>query len=689
MISLTRSPVRIMSPGTFSLPGFPGASFTLGHDAVLGFDVSTLPGMIAVDIETAGKAGRARLDVKAVSMGTEHHALIADPRDPAQFKLIRDIVNSGRRLVFHNSPFDVPIMYLVGLLDMDTCDQVTDTLIYARLSEPDERTSKNLMNAANRHLGLELTDPLPKILKNLGISKERWFADFDLDTPNYRHMAASDAILTARLRPVVRADAYSRTTENHPFRSNGVFGAEADELVEREQVLNRDSLRRTCRGIRVDTEFADNYRRENAGRMTELVSVLEREEIRPGVSADLVAWLDSRDLVPEDYPRTPKEKKPSGRADDLETLDHEMARVFVEHKRTDKVDKDYLVKVLDSAALTGRIHPALNFLGAATGRNSMNDPPVQQFPGPARGILVPENYEEVIQTGAMYYDNSDHVVVGKGTPDEKVTCNCPSSKHKGFVSIDWSQIEPVIAANVAGDHRVLAGYEDGSSDLYSDIARFALVPRKTAKVILLAQLYGEGLLKLARDLKLITPGEAAKIRAEFMKRKKHNKHCNADQRVKASQAAIAEELGIAGFLEAVEIRNKVFEPIPHTFEYMGLLRNVGFEYRMIPTLSGRIVPIPSGWYDGEFTVQTHKAINYTFQGGAYDVLANSLYEAHKQGLRDAIYFPMHDEIIGDMEAAHDLRKIMETPPARLCEIAKRTPVLRTDMAHLGERWYAA
>ncbi len=688
MITLTRPPARIMNAGTFGLPGFPGATYSIGHDVVIDAGLR-LPGMIAVDIETAGKTTKARLDVKAVTLGTENHSVICDPRDPGQFRLVRDVLNSGRKLVFHNSPFDVPILHAVGLLDLDSCDFVTDTLIYARLAEPDEKTSKRLGDAANRHLGMQLEDPLPRILKNLGVSKTRWFAEFDIDTPNYRHMAAADAILTYRLRPVVRADAYARTTEGHPFYTHGVTGAEADALVEREQILNRDSLRRTCRGFRVDDKYADEYRRENAGRMTELASILETEGITPGHSGSLTKWLDVRGMIPEDYPRTPKTKQPAGDATNLARLDHSMAKVFVEHKRTEKVDKDYLTKVLEYAELDGRIHPAANFLGAATGRMSMDNPPVQQFPGPARGIIVPEDFEEVLSLGALYYDNADHLVSNRGQKNEKVECLCPTSKMRGFASIDWSQIEPVLAANVAGDVHVLEGYEAGISDLYSDIARFAQVDRKFAKVILLAQLYGEGLLKLAVDLGLITPGEAAKIRAEFLRRKKWNKHASYESRVPGSQLAIAIELGIEGFVKASEIRDKVFEPIPRTLEYMGLLRNIAAEYQMIPTLSGRILPIPAGWYEGEWSVQTHKGINYTFQGGAYDVLANAQLEMHKAGLRDAVYFLMHDEVICDAEVAHDIRRIMETPPARLCEIAKRTPVLRTDMAHLGERWYAA
>lgn len=681
MIPLTRPPVRISNPGTHRLPGFDRASYTVGRDAVLSYDMNLLPDTISVDLEGAGKDGRARFDVKSVQFGTDHHALVTDPRDPAQFKLVRDVLNSGRKLVFHNSPFDCPILFLTGMLELDSLDFVTDTLTYARLAEPNEKTSKGLMDASNRHLGLSLTDPLPKILKNLGISKARWFDEFDLNTPTYLFMAASDAILTSRLRPIVRADAYARITENHPFHQNGVSGAEAAELVEREQIINRDSLRRTCRGIRADTDFVDEYRRVNRPLIAKAANELEAEGITPGHSGSLVKWLDARDLIPEDYPRTPKTHEPSGKADDLEQVEHPIVGTFVSHKRATKVDNDYLEKVLFDAALDGMIHPTVNILGAATGRMSMNGPPVHQFPAGARGILIPHDYEAVLSAGQTYYDAATHVVTGRGTKKEKVTCNCDPAKMKGFVSIDWSQIEPVLAANIAGDTEILEGYENGSTDLYTAIAEFARVVRSDAKVILLAQLYGEGLLKLARDLGLISYAEMLKIQAEHRRRSKTGEY--------VSQASIAEEFGITGFLTAIEVRNKVFDPIPKTFQYIDLLKKVATQYRIIPTLSGRIVPIPSGWYEGRFSVQAHKGVNFTFQGGAYDILAEAKIAIHNAGLRDAVYFSMHDEIIGAAEAATDLRRIMETPPARLCELTKRTPVLRTDMAHIGERWYAS
>jgi hypothetical protein len=660
MIKLSRPPARIMTPGTFPLPGFPTAVYTIGHDAVLSLDGSEFPRTVAVDIEGAGKDGNARYDVKAVTIGTDTHSVIFDPRVPAQFERIRELVNSGRELVYHNSPFDVPIMYLVGLLDLETVDNVTDTLIYARLAEPDERTSKDLRNAANRHLNMNLHDPLPAILKTLGISRSRWYAEFDLDTPNYRHMAASDVILTSRLRPIVRADAYARLTENHPFAMHGVSGTEASDLVEREQIHNRNSLRRTCLGYRTDPEYVDAYRRTNGVRLSELANELEQHGIVPGYSGSLMTYLDSNGFVPDGYPRTPKTKLPSGKAEDVEQIDHPIARKFIEHKRVNKTDADYLTKIMFDSALTGRTHPTCSYLGAATGRAAYGKPPIHQLPDEARGVIIPDNYEEVLSNPRTHAIDKP--------------CDCPNPK--GFVSIDWSQIEPVLAANVAGDLEVLKGYEAGTSDLYSDIASFAKVIRKTAKVILLAGLYGEGLLKLAYDLGLITYAEMMAIKA-------FSKKNDVGHRV------VAEELGIAGFREAIEIRNRTFEPLPKTFEYMQLLRDVANEYKLIPTLSGRIVPIPSGWWDGKFSVQTHKGINFTFQGGAYDVLSDSLLRIHKAGLRDAVYLHMHDEIIADAEAAHDIRQIMQTPPERLCHLTGRTPVLRTDMAHLGERWRAA
>lgn len=667
MLTLTRPPARVAESGTFILSGFQGATFTIGREAVLDAvpEIMRIPGMISVDIETAGKDGRKRYDVKAVIIGTSEAAWIFDPREDAQYQAVKRIINSGdQRLAFHNSPFDVPIMFATGMIDLDTIWRVIDTLIWARLAEPDERERKTLTNAAAKHLGIAISDPLPGMLKNLRISKTVWYQDFDLNSPAYRIMAATDAILTHRLVKPVKAAAFRRLTEGHPFSKYGVTGSEALELVDREQIINRQHLRRSCRGYLVDPEYLDQYRDTTAAELREIETALEQEGIRPGNANDLTTYLDGKGLLPENYPWTKGGKntapRPSGAKDSLSLLTGvDIARDFVTHKEVTHILRDYLDKTMDNADDQGRIHSSVNILGAATGRMSISgDAPLHQFSGPARGIILADNHQEAAA-------HMRHPVLdGNGDPHE---CTCTNMK--GMVSIDWSQIEPVVVANIAGDIKAVEYYEAGNK-FYNALVEFGGIPYKAAKVTLLAQLYGEGITKLAADLRVETE-------------------------------------------EAEQIRDMVWRTLPGSKRLAGKkgkLQTIANQYKLIFTLSGRIVPVPAGWWpcwDKHetqdsidrcrkcnhrgmiYSVAVHKGVNYFVQGSAYDLLAEAEVRIINAGLGDAIYLPMHDELVVDAEAAHDIRKIMETPPERLCMLAKRTPKLRTDMAHLGERWAAA
>lgn len=637
MLTLTREPARIAAPGTFRLPGL-DAEFTIGRDAVLAeIPELTRTRHLSVDVESCGKEGRIRYDVKAVITSTRRKSVVFDPRDPPQFRALHTLLNEGHALTFHNSPFDCPILYKIGLLKSSTLADVTDTLIYARMAWPEKFVPNGLGAVASRLLGLTLPDPLPALLKTLNISVARWYAEFDLDTPAYRLMAATDGILTARIREPVRRAALARITEDHPFSTYGVSGSEAERLVEREQVINRSRLPRTCLGVRVDPTYLDAYRARNEVRTGELAGELEREGIRPGNGNDMTLWLDTRDLLPENYPRTPKTGAPSSTAENLLRIGHPLVASFIEYKRIIKIDNDYLSKVMTAADEDGRVHCQENLLAATTGRASVSgDFPYHQTPPGARAALLAD-------------------------PGAHLT------------SIDWSQIEPVLIANIAGDLRVLEPYEAGRSDLYLAVSEFARIVRKQAKIILLGSLYGEGLGKISRDLGV-----------------------SLDQ--------------------ARAVQMKVWEAMPKTKAMAGrggLMMKIAKEHRRVFTLSGRILPIPMGswpcWdrHDPEdweaiancyrcddkgrqHGVQEHLGVNYPTQGGAYDLLAESLYEIAKQGLADAVYFQMHDELVVDREAAPDIQKIMQTPPDRLVFLAKRTPVLRTDLEDcLGESWHKA
>ncbi|HYJ33774.1 MAG TPA: DNA polymerase [Candidatus Binatia bacterium] len=562
---------------------------------------------LAVDIETEG-VGAAAMRVKAVTVGTANHAVILDPRDPVQADTVRSVLQTVPTIVLHNAPFDIPVLVRLGLMRSVDIRKVRDTLVYCRLAEPDELTSKSLLAAGGRYLGGEVNDVLTKAFKDLGLTKTVGFKTFDLDRGIYQRGAALDVIVTARLYPLVREAAYRRLTEGHPFKGSGVSGADAWELVDREQVINRMFIARAAKGLRVDLDRLDAYRASVLAQQDKDRAALETVGVKPGNGGSLTRWLEERGALPADHPRTAKTGAASSQADHLKVLDHPIAQAFVRLKMTEKVEKDYLQKVVDLADdATGcyRVHPTTTILGAATGRMSMSGPPLQQFPAEARGIVLADEGDQL-------------------------------------TSIDWSQIEPVVAANLAKDHKVLAGYEDGSSDLYSTVAAVAGITRKHAKVVVLAQMYGEGMKKLAADLGI-------------------------------SQNA------------AYRLRDTVFNAMPGVAKLITKLRNIGDQHRLVITLSGRILPIPIG----QFGVAVHKAVNYFVQGSAYDVLAEALVRIDAAGLSDAVYLAMHDELVVSTDAADEVERIMRTPPERLCQMAGRHPVLRTDRADLGERWAAA
>jgi len=692
VIPLTRPPVRLAASGTFPLPGMPGCTYTIGRDAVLDFDIGRLPGVIGVDIEGAGLSGRKRYDVKSVQMADERHCLIADPRDPAQYQIIRRILNSGRKLVIHYSVFDAQVLHMVGLLELDSIWNVEDTLIWARGADPREKHGGHkLFQVTGKYLGMSGTDPMPLLLKTLGVTTNTWYEEFDLNTPAYRHMAAADAIAVARLRPILRQAFYDRLTrysppikgqrydnsKGHPFGRFGVTGDEAWRLVDREQITSQQALRRQCKGLLIDPDHLDKYRATVGREIDELAGKIEAVGVTPEHGMSAIKYLDKIGELPADHPRTPPSKSfPNGQwksdADTLEAMDHPFAKLFLRHKQLEH-DAKYLAKIMDNS-INGRIYPGTNKLMAATGRSSMSDPPLQQFTGIARGMILADDHEAAART-------IEHPVVDDN--GDAVPCTCKNVK--GMVSVDWSQIEPTLVAYMAKDTAAIEYYEAGNK-VYDFVGAAGIdVSYKQTKIILLGLLYGKGARRLAGEL-----------------------GCSVE--------------------EAKELVDLVWQALPGSKALAGPYRRDGSggkwqtiaqNYRLTFTLSGRIIPVPSGTWpcrvckgkgwtgtpeDQEecwvpeckgkgkyFQVATHKGVNFPVQGGAYDLLAESEIAIKEADLSDALYLTMHDEMVVDAAAWHDIQKLMQRPTDvvmdRLELLCGRQPTFRTDWAHMGERWH--
>jgi DNA polymerase I len=243
------------------------------------------------------------------------------------------------------------------------------------------------------------------------------------------------------------------------------------------------------------------------------------------------------------------------------------------------------------------------------------------------GRVHPETNVMLARTGRMSYGNPElHQFTGAA---RTVIVG------DRLVSIDWASIEPVIVANLAGDVGPIEQFETSGAKFYQIVEAATGVPYKIAKVVLLAALYGQQLKSLSTALR--TDREGAK-----------------------------------------ELQNKIFSALPMTRKFCGWSAAWSEEVGKTWTISGRIVDVPreSGY----------KGTNYSVQGSAYDVLAETIVACDEAGVADAIHLAIHDELVVDEDAAHDIRRIMETTPARLCELAGRNVKLRTDAAFLGRHW---
>jgi DNA polymerase I len=243
------------------------------------------------------------------------------------------------------------------------------------------------------------------------------------------------------------------------------------------------------------------------------------------------------------------------------------------------------------------------------------------------GRIHPEVNIMGARTGRMSYGNPE---LHQFTGDARTVI-----AGDGLVSIDWASIEPVIVANLAGDLDPIMAFETSGAKFYQIVEDASGVHYKTAKTVLLAALYGQQLKSLAERLKTDRDG-------------------------------------------AKELQGKIFGALPMTRKFCGWSAAWSEEVGKTWTISGRIVDVPQE--------SGYKGTNYSVQGSAYDVMAEAVVACDDAGLADAIHLLIHDEIVAEEEAAYDIRRIMETPPDRLCELAGRAVKLRTDAAFLGRHW---
>ncbi|ADX31977.1 DNA polymerase I [Tsukamurella phage TPA2] len=563
---------------------------------------------VATDIETPGLLRQ--FDINCVTAAWRHgdgrvHSVLLDPdRTPHHDEAVREIYDSAEVIILQNGVFDLPALLHSGLITPEQIrEKFLDTLLPARMIDTSSPMARSLTMLVKRHLGVEeLTGGIELAFKAAGYKRQQdGYEGMDIDSPIYRLGAMADTVMTLALWPVLYEAAIDQQLD-HPFQSRGcVDRAEAQYVVERMITELRIVGTRVAKGVNVDRGALERYAdsvEDDRRRATATLAAVGLEGGK-GKESKIIEYLASVGHLPADWPRTPSGKLKATK-DLMEGLGDPIATAQRTLAHMDQLT-GYLEKVEAQSQVTGRCHPQISVAGAAaTGRMSISSPPLQQFSGPARAIL---------------------------TADEG----------QRMWSVDWSQIEPVTMALLAGDSEFLAPFAAGA-DLYEPIMRAAGIERKVAKVLLLQTMYGSGAAKIAETI-----GHTPE--------------------------------------SAVQLRRQMFAAMPESSKFMSRVQTLGDTHGKIVTAGKRVLDVDSGF--------GYKATNYICQGTALDILTETIIELDRRGLGDSMLWWMHDEILvsGPPEVAREVQEVMEIVPDFMRTWPGHIDKLRTECeVRIGAAW---
>jgi len=383
----------------------------------------------------------------------------------------------------------------------------------------------------------------------------------------------------------------------------------------------------TWRGVRVDQDRVEQTRNSLVKRERQVM-----KEIKKVAGRDVEIWaaqslVKAFDKVGLQYPKTEK-GAPSFTKLFLQENNHPLAQLIVEARNLNKTTGTFLQTIMKHCHADGRIHSHINQIrsddgGTVSGRLSMNSPNLQQIPardpeiGPMiRSLFLPEEEEQ-------------------------------------WAAIDFSQQEPRILvhyAHVYGQSRnlplegasdfVQAYNDDPNTDFHTMVAEMANIPRKQAKVVNLAMMYGMGVGKLSEQLD-ISMDDAKSLINQYHKRVPF---------VKGLMNGVMNRLNdksSSGSIRSILGRKCRFDRWePDTFAM-----NKALPYQEAVQEYGATTRLKRAY--------TYKALNRLIQASAADMTKQAMVNLYKEGLVPLTQ--IHDEIamsVKDKEQAKYIADIM-------------------------------
>lgn len=462
-------------------------------------------------------------------------------------------------IIFHNAPYDVKML---GNIGCEMRGRIEDTHFLAALhDELDESFALDFLS--QKYAGVKKADDK---LNEWCARKFGGQATRKAQAKNYWRAPAS----------VVREYAIGdvdMTSAVHESLYPRLVDLELIDVYEMEIALIPLLYKMYVVGTRVNVDGADDLRTRLQEEHAKLYKQWQHDwgdvNYRSG---DQLGPIFDKLGIP--YPLTPKTKKPSITAPFLLALQHPIGEQikrmkFIDHMSSTFIDSYVLGAVREDGCVHPEFHPLKSDeYGTVSGRFSSS--------GEAKNLQnIPARDEEVApMVRGMYI---------------------PYREDMQWCKIDYSQIEYRMFGHYAGGQILAAYIADPYIDFHQMVADMAGIPRKRAKNVNFAKLYGAGIPKAA-----------------------------ATAGVPIEEAAV----WFAAYDEKIPEAKRLADKVSRKAERTGVIRTWGGRLRRFAPnpMYGkeRVSKAGKKYIDRNLRTGTHAALNALLQGSAADLLKKSM-----------------------------------------------------------------
>lgn len=530
--------------------------------------------------------------------------------------------SGGPAIIFHNAPYDVKML---GNIGCKISGRIEDTHFLAALHDELE-DSFALDFLSQKYGGIKKADDQLNewCAAKFGGAKTRkgqagnyWRAPASV----VREYAIGDVDMTEAVHNAL----YPRLVD-----------LELIDVYEMEIALIPLLYKMYLYGTRVDVPGANRLRSQLLAQKEELYAAWVKQwgHVNYGSGPQLGPIFDMLGIP---YPLTAKTKKPSITKALLETLDHPIGdqirtMKFVDHMVNTFIDSYVLAAVREDGCIHPEFHPLKSDeYGTVSGRFSSS--------GEAKNLQnIPARDEEVAPLVRGMY--------------------IPWNDEMDWCKIDYSQIEYRMFGHYAGGQILQAYIENPLIDFHQMVAGMAGIPRKRAKNVNFAKLYGAGVLKAAATAGV--PVEEAQVWFDAYDEKIPEAKRLADK--------VSRKAERTGVIRTWGGRLRRFAPNP----YLGKERvsKRGFKY-----------------IDRNRRTGTHAALNALLQGSAADLLKKSMLKIATIVDWENVYLHLtvHDELDFSIPKGEAGIKFVKTAK----ELAQDYPDIRAPIimdVEIGPDW---